>query len=310
MTATCIISFDCEGKWGMADKITPELESVLTSSNLELAYTDILRVLDESNIKATFAFVGAFTLSKDEFIDNWLRKILLSQQHCEWLNKLIEDIKLGIVDGWFLPDLLDIVNKSSVGHEIASHGFTHLPLTTANSESVQIELDGILFWKKKYLLNADTFVFPRNAVSADLKLRDVGIFAYRDAPSWGGISGFKGRIFNLLREFYPFVKSQTMTPSNFHDIVKIPGDFFLNWRSGLRKLVPKWLTLYRLKSAIDDSICADGIVHLWLHPHNLITGFQQKELFEDCILLIKKYVDSGSVVVKTQSEFYNSLPIK
>jgi peptidoglycan/xylan/chitin deacetylase (PgdA/CDA1 family) len=310
MTATCIISFDCEGKWGMADKITPKLESVLKSDNLKLAYTDILSVLDESDMKATFAFVGAFTLSKDEFIDNWLQRILLSQQHCEWLNKLIKDIELGDVHGWFLPDLLDIVKKSRVEHEIASHGFTHLPLTTANRESVQIELDGILFWKNKYSLIADTFVFPRNMVSANLNLRDVGIFAYRDAPSWGGIGGSKGRIFNLLREFYPFVKSQTLISSNSRDIVKIPGDFFLNWRSGLRKLVPKRLTLYRLKSALDDSINSNGIVHLWLHPHNLTTGFQQKELFEDCILLIKKYVDSGSVVVKTQSEFYNSLPSK
>ncbi len=303
MSATCIISFDCESKWGMADRVSPQLETALTASNLEIAYKDILRALDRSNLKATFAFVGALTLGKDEFCDNWLNRILSSQQHRNWLNKLIADISQGSVDSWFMPELLEIVKRSNVKHEIASHGFTHLPLSTANAESKLIELDGISYWKRRYSLNVDTFVFPRNLVSYDFMLRDVGIVAYRDAPSWATSGGAKGRAFNLLREFYPFAKSQPLIPISNGDVVRIPGDFFLNWRSGLRKFVPKSLTLFRLKSALNDAIKNNGVVHLWLHPHNLITGNEQKELFEECTLLIRKYVDSGSIVVKTQSEY-------
>ena len=52
------LSFDCEGRWGMADRNHAWL-SELTTENLTEAYEYILETLSKYNIGATFAFVGA-----------------------------------------------------------------------------------------------------------------------------------------------------------------------------------------------------------------------------------------------------------
>ena len=66
--ACFIISLDCEGKWGFADRIGPSHDQVLTHQNLHKAYDSILRTLVDYNLKATFAFVAAFTLSEQDYL--------------------------------------------------------------------------------------------------------------------------------------------------------------------------------------------------------------------------------------------------
>ena len=45
-----------------------------------------------------------------------------------WLEKFHSDAEKDNFEGWLIPELLDIV-QSDIAHEIASHGFTHLPLS-------------------------------------------------------------------------------------------------------------------------------------------------------------------------------------
>ncbi|SVE06845.1 uncharacterized protein METZ01_LOCUS459699, partial [marine metagenome] len=59
--AIFILSFDCEGKWGMADIIDNNIDSSITNQNLTMAYRSILALLDKHKIKGTFAFVAALT---------------------------------------------------------------------------------------------------------------------------------------------------------------------------------------------------------------------------------------------------------
>ena len=63
------ISFDCEAKWGMADKDYDWL-GLLDEKNVIESYKYILSVLEEFNIPSTFAFVGAMTESKNQFVKN------------------------------------------------------------------------------------------------------------------------------------------------------------------------------------------------------------------------------------------------
>ena len=57
--AIFIISFDCEAKWGMADNIDQKLNNVLINSELIKVYLNIIEMLREFKVKATFAFVAA-----------------------------------------------------------------------------------------------------------------------------------------------------------------------------------------------------------------------------------------------------------
>ena len=51
----------------------------------------------------------------------------------------------------------------------------------------------------------------------------------------------------------------------------------------------------------------NGVVHLWFHPHNLLTGSGQIALFERCVNALSEEVDAGAIIVKTQAEFVSPI---
>ena len=55
-----VVSLDCEGKFGMADKISDFHNRHLTDQNLRKVYSGLVELFDRYEIRATFAFVGAF----------------------------------------------------------------------------------------------------------------------------------------------------------------------------------------------------------------------------------------------------------
>ncbi len=67
MAAKFILSLDCEGKWGVADGLTAKSREMLADDRLEAAYNQIVRLLDEHGIAATFAFAGLFSQSAEQF---------------------------------------------------------------------------------------------------------------------------------------------------------------------------------------------------------------------------------------------------
>lgn len=310
MSGKCIISFDCESKWGIADKIDVYTNKTFTSKSIIEIYKKIIYILDLYQVKSTFGFVGCMTLSKEEFCEVWYDRLVNSNEHKVWLEKLFNDIGNLKPDGWFIPETLDIVRQSTLNHEICSHGFTHIPIPNTNNISKTIELEGIKYWKDRFDINIKSFIFPRNLVSTDFDLKSIGITAFRGKPSWALTSGIKGSLFRIVREFYPFPKSQNCTPHYIDGYCVIPGDFFLNWRYGFRRFVPIEFTLHRLKYALKHAVSTNGLVHIWLHPHNLLTGKNQIYLFEECVKLVKYYVDNYNLKVLTQDQFTNLNNVK
>ena len=74
MPGTFIISLDCEGKWGIADRDNRIESGFITRSALIRAYESLLRVLSVYEASATFAFVMALTLTKNE-LDDWMPRL-------------------------------------------------------------------------------------------------------------------------------------------------------------------------------------------------------------------------------------------
>ena len=68
MTGKCIISFDCESKWGMADNLSSVHDEMLTNENLIKIYQELIQLLDAYNMPATFGFVGALTMESKFFL--------------------------------------------------------------------------------------------------------------------------------------------------------------------------------------------------------------------------------------------------
>ncbi len=300
MTARFIISFDCEGKWGMADKISAYHQPYFTTSNLVDVYKKLLSLLDQYEMKATFAFVGAFTLSFEEYQSccHELGDVLIDGK--PWLDIFNREIKQSH-EGWFAPHCYEMV-KQAGRHEIGSHGFTHLPLdeNSISLAAFQHEMN-LLKQYARYKNEANlTFIYPRNQIGYTEHLAASGFIGYRNVLKTTR-KGPTGKIFSLLDEMNIFARADQPSPGKTP--IVIPPGRFLNWRSGLRKKIPPGITIKRWEHILRDAIKNDGILHLWSHPHNFITGDNMFVLFEE---ILKKLADAQKkeeIHNRTQREY-------
>lgn len=300
MAGTFILSLDCEGKWGMADGLTADHHRWLTTANLRAAYARLLDLFDEYEVASTFAFVMAFLLSEEEqrareelFQDqeiggaNWLRAFRAAQQD-------------GDLEGWCMPELLDAVQARG-RHEIGCHGFSHLPLgEDMIPESVmRHEIEAAVAVADMRGLRLDTFIYPRNLVGRPHVLRDAGFVAYRDQLRTR--RGPVGKALNLLAELNVAEQPQQTRENNA--IVAIPSGYFFNWRQGARRFVPPAVTERRWSSLLDRSARDGGVVHLWLHPHNIISAPTTFTVLRSVLRHVARLRDAGAIEIKTQRRF-------
>jgi len=299
-----ILSFDCEGKWGFVDHLSEYHHRHLTNTNLKNVYRRLLGLLSQYNIAATFAFTAAFTLSPDEYFENrnWFGKMKFDGN--SWLQNFSREMELKKYDGWFCSEIFNGVKDCRI-HELASHGFTHIPFAESlvSYDDIMYELAMV---KKIALLKGvvnHTFVFPRNHVGfADL-LKQYGFIGYRDGLMMGKkLISFR----NFMNELNLLQNAQRGIIAD--GIVKIPSGYFLNWQVGLRKRVPCGITKLRWRHIIEDAIKQNRVVHLWMHPHNLITGGDaQWQLLESILHICSAYLKRGNLVNMTQEQYCNFL---
>jgi peptidoglycan/xylan/chitin deacetylase (PgdA/CDA1 family) len=300
MAGTFIISLDCEGKWGIADRDRRIESGFITRSALIRAYESLLSTLSTYQMPATFAFVMALALNKDE-LPEWMPRLTDVQvDGSNWMRNFRRAEATGNLDGWFCPEAFDLVRDSGM-HEIGCHGFRHVPLGNCEvgSEEAGYELRSATELAKRKGVDLQTFVFPRNCVGHLGLLADQGYAGFRNAHP---IVGRHGRLGNLARELNVLEASQDPEPSSF-DLVSIPGGYFLNWRHGLRRLIPEAVTLMRWRSILNDATENDRVALLYLHPHNLIDGPGTLQLFDRVLQIASKLRESKGLVIVTQAEY-------
>jgi peptidoglycan/xylan/chitin deacetylase (PgdA/CDA1 family) len=285
-----ILSFDCEGKWGVADVLTARHQRDLSTGRLFWAYREILRVLEEFDLPATFAFVGAFTQSPRDFASIRPRIEALSGPAQAYLAPALRDIDGGAA-GWHGHDLLASVVDSRVGHEVALHGVTHVPWTSMDEATAEAEI-ALVHDLQGPIRYSRTFVYPRNLVA------HVGILARHDFVGFRTARAQRSRAASLLSEFNLFEAPQK--PESPGDIVHIPSGFFLNWRSGLRRLVPPAVTSMRVERLLRAAADRGGVVHYWLHPENIASAPSTIELLRALAREVALSRDAGDCEVMTQ----------
>lgn len=293
---TFIMSLDCEGKWGMADHLQPYHQEALTAPRIIGAYERLLGMLERHQIAATFAFVMAFALDEQE------RRAFPALQRRDpsdaWLAHYWNDVEAGRSDGWHVPEALEMV-RGAGRHEIGSHSFCHRPLDDGSTDGAGAAQELADTAKAASLkgISLKTLVFPRNAVGNLPAVRRAGYLGYRERLNRGG-----GRIGALLDEFSTAAVPQQPL-GKWEGLVAIPPGHFFNWRFGPRKLVPPSVTVARWRNQLER--CADegGVVHLWLHPHNLITGAGTAEVLENVLGEVARLRNSGRIEVMTQHDY-------
>jgi hypothetical protein len=303
MPGSFIISFDCEGNWGIADRTQRVQSGFITKTELIKVYDILMRQLSIFEMPATFAFVMAFILSEEELTD-WLDRLTdVEVDGLNWMRNFRRAQARKDLSGWFCPEALDLVRDNTT-HEIACHGFRHIPFGgNTKSAEASYEIENSTELARKKFIALKTFVFPRNRVGHLDILSRHGFIGFRNAhPD----SGRRGRLGNLLRELN-IVECAQSPESPTCGLVSIPGGYFLNWRQGLRRAVPESVTLFRWQSILEDAASNNRIALLWLHPHNLIDGYGMAELLGGVLRIAARLRETNGLSIITQQQYCEQL---
>jgi peptidoglycan/xylan/chitin deacetylase (PgdA/CDA1 family) len=258
---------------------------------LRHAYDSILRVLDEFELPGTFAFVGVFSQTPDEFARIRPAIEALGRKAPNYLGPALRDIDQSQGDGWHGRDLVDAVAESRISHEIALHGVTHVPWTALDETSAEAEME-VFEALGGPIRESRTFVYPRNLVAHPEVLARHGFTGFRAArPA-------RSRALSLLSEFNLLEQPEAAKPPGA--IAHIPAGFFLNWRSGPRRLVPPDVTRWRAKRLLSAAGRSGGVVHYWLHPENVASAPSTLQLLRALAHEVVRSRDAGACEVMTQ----------
>ena len=291
------LSLDCEGLWGMADHAKVVNAGLICDASLAQAYGLISRLLDVNAIKATCAFVSAFAAGAEVMRSQFTLLRELTSQSPAWFAHALPAIEHGRIDGWFGEAFYSELRTA--GHEMAWHGATHLSLadhTSADAVELELQLAARLFEALGH--SPQTIVFPRNLVGHLDQLQRAGFQTYRAGPP----AGFTGRLAGLINEWNVLDGRVQARPIKQHGWHVSPAGFFLNWPSGARSLVPIAVTVSRWKSLLRAAVEQGGYVHMWFHPHNLITAPAMQGAFEQIMNEVGQLVRSGDMASLTMSE--------
>jgi hypothetical protein len=301
MAGTFLLTFDCEGKWGVVDRLSAR-HACFTTPRLEATYLQTLSLLQKYRIAATFAFTAAFSMSPAQF--GRMREPIEGSAAAAspWIRRALDESERDGGDGWFAPSCFQAVKDAGV-HEIGSHGFSHLPWGAA--WATREILDAELALNRQApgfpAESVETFVYPRNQVAHTDLLPLHGFHIFRDArPSFG-------RPANLMREFNFLEPSEQLGPMDRLPVA-IPAGHFLNWRRGLRRCIPIAWTVSRWQHILRDAARSGGVVHAWTHPENFIDGHSMFCLLEKILQLAAKEREAGRLRIVTCRELVRLSP--
>lgn len=287
MPGLFILSLDCEGKWGVADLLAPVHHRTLSDERIRSAYEAIVRLLADLSVPATFAVTELFLLSHDELMALPQDEI---RERLPYTGPAFDDLARGSGQGWSAPWLPELIGRN---HEQACHGVTHTPWTAMTREQARYDLS--LAPKSA----GRTFIHPRNAVAHLDLLEEAGFAGYRLPPPK------RSRAMSMASEFNPFVRAEASPP--VAPLQPIPSGYFINWLSGLRRIVPKAVTKLRARRVLQDAARHGSVAHFWTHPENIAaapaTLGNLAAVLEEAVSLRRQ----GLIEVVTQIDYCRSL---
>ena len=288
MTGSLLISLDCEGKWGWADDPRIVDDTAIRDGSLREAYDFLFRTLDEHGLRATFATVGLFVAGRER-TEEFVRSVADDPAYRRWLVAPRTALGSGRTEGWFLEDLPARVLASD-RHELASHGFSHLPFDFpgVDEPTAHRELRAMQDASNESGWGIESMVYPRNAVAYSGLLPGYGIRRHRRSVE---PVTFTERLRSVVGEFNVRAVSDQFAGAD--DLVS-PGRF-VNWRSGPRRAVPPAVTVRRWRGIMSHAAASGGCAHLWFHPHNLVTGHRQRELVGAILASAGQFVHRGEL---------------
>lgn len=262
---TVVISVDAELAWGYHDRDEfPEKIERARDGWLKL-----IDLFDEFEIPATWAIVGHLFLDECD----GTHEELASPE--DWFSR-DPGGTANETSVWFGPDLVWAVRNAEVNHEIGSHAFSHIEFGDSRTtrEIADSELRSSVRIAKKWDLDLESFVFPRNSIGHRECLAEHGFYCYRgNGPSrWydGSLIYPLGKVTSMIWESPPIVEPHV----DEYGLINIPASIFLfTFDRPLGPLTEPMLgdvIVRKAKNGIDSAGQGGGVFHMWLHPNDLI----------------------------------------
>lgn len=293
-----VLSLDCEGKWGMADHLDAGIHSRLTTRSLDDAYRQLFWLLRTYQIPATMAFVGAGLLTPQQLSSDYEEA---PPQVQSWLSHARHVTGLH-AQGWSLREYA--LEALQEGHELASHGWSHTPFSWLDQAGAAFELQA----SQQALFEvagqrAKTMIFPRNDMAHESLLPTFGFVVCRPkiqrAHDHLVTLGFSSlvRLLNGITAFHTTPPVQV--PAHKGGVhFATPGHLLNLGDVGLRRLVPDLITHRRWTYMLQHH----PVIHMWLHPHNLIKAPRLSHMFERLLYEVSVMRDDGRLDVMTLSD--------
>lgn len=241
-----------------------------------------LKYLEEYNIPVTWATVGHLFLDSCKKGDHdWITRIPHFDNH--WLfNKgdwydydPCSDYKKA--PEWYAPDLIEMIRKSKVNHEVGCHSFSHLHFNdkVCPPEAAFDDIKACVTEAEKLDIKLKSMVFP-GGTNGNYK-----------ALSKNGFTNYRQNSEHDL--FYPEAGQEGM--------VRLPSSFSFedtgfNWS--------KEYYISRYKKYIDKAVETGTVCHAWFHPSE--SPWVVNEIFPEILRYAAELREKGELYISVMND--------
>ena len=288
---TVVFSVDAELGWGFHDLSDPPTDRVAAGRD---GWLRALSLFEMHGVPATWAVVGHLYAGGCDrrHEDHPVGSEWFHRERDQWRDR--PDLRFG-------RSLIAAVRDADADHELASHTYSHVQFGDATRAVARAEVERSVAAAREFGVDTHSFVFPRNDVGHRSVLADAGIACYR-GPNPAPESSVE-KLRNALVSARP---PPLVQPSrDEHGLVNVPASLYLyGFENRPRDIVTSVRgdpIVRQVEAGLDAAAESDGVLHLWLHPNNLVDAAAERRL--DRVLgAVAERRDAGDVTVETMAE--------
>jgi hypothetical protein len=284
--AVFTLSLDFELMWGTTDRPYASSFHKLCDVERREVVDRLLRLMEEYDIRATWAIVGHLFLQPDDE-----KRVFAAK------------VPAGL---YYAPELVRQIQRCKVEQEIGSHTFSHIEMEHAkcSRSAAQSELASCVREADKWGIDMKSFIFPRNLVGHLDVLKQYGFTCYRGPePHWYRNQSRVIRRVGHVMEIALAKTPPSVVPTDEGGIWNIPGSMLYTPSFGSRRYVPVWLRVLRARRGLQEAVRRKQIFHLWFHPTDVVCRMEAmlnglRRIFEQ----VAKLRDDGLLDVRSMRD--------
>lgn len=279
-----VLTLDTELAWGRLSK-DKDISLAEDPSSGRDAIEFILETFENHNIPVTWAVVGHLLLescSRD------------SHYRADYIDEIDPYSDRDDDPLYYAPDIVRMIEDSSVAHEIAGHSFSHPRFSHLNRRQARQEIEAMVETFESAGIELDSMVHP--GIDHDYLdlLSEFGISVISGGQSYENYT-LRSGVHPFLNRDPSMVSAPAAEPYTTDDLIVVPRS------RNLRDERWGWLNPHRVKTAIEDG--SDGVLHLTFHPHNVIYDYFLQKTLPQVAKILDSYRNDGTVNIVTLSEF-------